>query len=141
VSSATSGGGELADDVPTGRGETILLVEDDADVAAVVARMLTGNGYDVVQASSGEQGLEEFDKHRERIRLVLADVVMPGMGGIRLGELVRARDPGTKVLYCSGYPGLVLAHPGFRLGVDQWLEKPFDVRTLLGKIRDLLDSG
>ena len=116
-------------------GETILLVEDEAAIRRVTARLLARNGYEVLQASSGGEALElasamPFD-------ILLTDVVMPQMSGPELAERMRALRPDIRVLFMSGYSKGVL---GASRGIDDamaLLDKPFSERTLLDKIAGL----
>ena len=90
-------------DVLVGGGETLLLVEDEPSVRSVAARVLTRAGYDVLQACDGAEALEVYERAGEGIALVITDVVMPRIGGPELATRLRARRPGLKVLFTSGY--------------------------------------
>ena len=81
----------------------MLLVEDEPSVRNVAARVLTLAGYHVLQASDGAEALEVYDRAAERIALVITDVVMPRIGGPELATRLRAKRPGLKVLFTSGY--------------------------------------
>ena len=82
--------------------ETILLVEDDDRVRALVSNMLKKNGYKVLLASAGDQALEIAARHQGRIHLLLTDVMMPGLSGRILSERLTAARPDTRVLFMSG---------------------------------------
>ena len=84
--------------------ETILLVEDDSAVRASERTTLSRLGYRVLEAATGKEALEVWEQHRNEIRLLLTDLVMPGgMTGMELAEQLLQRDAKLKVIYCSGY--------------------------------------
>ena len=86
-----------------GGNETILLVEDDDRVRALISNMLRKNGFTVLLASAGDQALEIAARHRGRIHLLLTDMLMPGLNGRMLSERLPPTRPETRVLYMSGY--------------------------------------
>lgn len=122
------------------RGETILLVEDEDAVRRLVRNMLVRHGYAVLDAAGGEQALELFERHADRIALLLTDVVMPGMSGRELAAQLRARRPGLKVVYMSGYTGDVLGDRGVPEPGITLIQKPFTPRTLLRRLREVLST-
>ena len=124
---------DMPGDAPRpGGGETILLVEDDADVRAYAAEQLRALGYAVVEAASGEDALERLDALPPR-SLLLTDVVMPGLGGLALASAALTRRPELRILFTTGYA------EGIGLG-DAVLPKPFDGRALAAKVRSVLDA-
>jgi len=119
--------------------ETILLVDDEAALREVTRRILTGNGYTVVTASSGAQAIEAAASHVGPIDLVLTDVIMPTMPGPTVAIEVRKLRPGIRVLFMSGHAQPVLEAEAV-LGTEFLLvEKPFDRAMLLKSIRMALD--
>ena len=123
----------------TGAG-TILLVEDEDAVRLFGARALRNKGYKVIEARSGEAALDILAQDAEAIDLLITDVVMPEMDGPALVEKVRADRPDIKVLFISGY-----AETGFRqqardAGTLQFLPKPFSLKQLAGKVKDMLEA-
>ncbi|MGA2384572.1 MAG: ATP-binding protein [Gemmatimonadales bacterium] len=120
--------------------ETILLVEDNAQVRDIALRSLRERGYRVLQAANGGEALRAAENQSEPIALLLTDVVMPQMGGSELAERVRALRPQIKVLYTSGYTEHVIVHhEGLGPGTA-FLPKPFDPAGLARKVREVLDA-
>ena len=119
--------------------ERVLLVEDEAVVRAIVERTLVRAGYQVVVANSAEEALELTDPDG-RFALLVTDVVMPGMNGWELGKRLRARWPGLRVLYISGYTEDAQEQSISESG-SSFLQKPFLPVDLLSTLRKLLDAG
>jgi PAS domain S-box-containing protein len=117
---------------PGGR-ETILLAEDDPQVRAIAARILSDRGYRVLPAADGLEALRTADAHSGPIALLATDVVMPGLGGRGLAETLRSRRPELAVLFLSGYP-----EGGVEPGAA-FLPKPFTPEQLAATVRQLLD--
>ena len=88
---------------PDGSGGVVLLVEDDPEVRSLFSAFLRDGGYQVVEASDGQEALEAFERQAEAIDVVMTDVVMPNVSGPALASALRARRPDVKVLYVSGY--------------------------------------
>jgi PAS domain S-box-containing protein len=122
-------------------GGTVLLLEDEPDVRAMVARILTRAGMRVLEAASPEQALGFVAEQAGEIDLVLADVVMPRVSGPALAEQIRVGFPELPVLYMSGYTDEALASHGVGgVGVDL-LEKPFVPAELVRRVRAMIDRG
>jgi len=120
--------------VATGGGtETLLVVEDDPQVREVTVRALRAGGYHVLVAGGGREALDL--PALKELKLLVTDVVMPGMGGWELAEAMRRRYPGLRVLFVSGYTQTNLAERGVEL-----LSKPFTPTTLLARVRLVLDA-
>ncbi|HWQ56274.1 MAG TPA: response regulator [Bryobacteraceae bacterium] len=115
--------------------ETILVVEDEPATLKISRILLESWGYHVLEAHSPDEAIGVFEANRDAIRLMLTDVVMPGMSGPELGDLLRGAKPELKILYMSGYPHdeLVRRHVAF-------LPKPFNPAGLARKIREELDK-
>ena len=124
---------------PTGK-ETLLLVEDEAQVRESVRRLLEGHGYTVLEARNGEDALRIFEDNEGGIDLVLTDLAMPEMGGQELVERLRARHPGLRVLFMSGYTDRSIANNGGTPSHTGFVEKPFTVETLMRRLREVLDG-
>ena len=121
-------------------GETILVVEDEDDVRALVVEALAGSGYEVFDAPDGPHALEVWKTHADDIDLLLTDMVMPGgMTGLDLAQRLRAERPALKVIYTSGYVANVSDAGALEEGKN-FLPKPFRLPELARLIRQCLDS-
>ena len=127
--------------VPCGRGETILLVEDETSLQELASRILTRNGYQVRAARTAAEAPGIAGDTGQPIDLLLTDVVMPEMLGNEVASRVHAIRPALPVLYMSGYAQPVLdTHGAFANQIDL-LEKPFSEATLLTRVRCAIDNG
>jgi PAS domain S-box-containing protein len=117
--------------------ETILIVEDQAEVRNLTVRVLTRFGYRVLSAAGGREALALCEKHAEAIHLMITDVVMPGMTGRELADRLAELRPETKVLYVSGYRADAIAHQGVLDPGVAYLPKPFSPDGLLRKVREV----
>ena len=122
-----------------GAGETILVVEDDPNVRAYVVEALSGIGYRVVEAGDAEGALTAFACNAE-IKLMLTDVVMPGMNGRALADAVRQSHPAVKTLFMTGYSRNAIVHQGRLDAGVSLIQKPFSQASLAARIRSLLDA-
>ena len=116
---------------------TIMLVEDEEVVRALINDVLKGTGFNVIQASSADEALETVAACDGRIDLLLTDLVMPGGGGRELAERVLRDRPEMRVLYMSGYteePVADLVGDGV-----EFLQKPFSITELVAKMHELLE--
>lgn len=120
--------------------ETILLVEDEKAVRELAVTVLRTHGYAVVPAESAQDALRVLDGQSVRPDLVVTDIVMPGMEGTELVELLRTRFPGLPVLYLSGYTNDTIYRHGMLRGDMAYLQKPFTLVGLAEKIREVLDG-
>jgi hypothetical protein len=124
---------------PSGGGETILVVEDEAALREVTSRILTRNGYRVLTASSGPEALKAAESTTEQIHLLLTDVIMPHMLGTELAAKMQELRPAARVLYMSGYAQPILASQGTLAPGLTLVEKPFSEADLLEQVRQVLD--
>jgi PAS domain S-box-containing protein len=130
----------LGTQIPVSGGETILVVEDEPSVRAVVRRTLERGGYSVLEAESGEYALELAERTTEPISLIFTDVVMPGLDGPALVERLARLAPDAAVLYTSGYTDGEIVRRGL-LGSDAaFLQKPVSPDMLLLKVREQLEA-
>ncbi len=120
--------------------ETILLVEDEEQIRSLTCSALEHAGYTVLAAANGEEALLLSSAHRGPIHLVVTDVVMPGMNGVKLSSHLMAQRPTTKVLYISGYTDGELNMSETMDERQAFLHKPFTPALLTGTVRRLLDS-
>jgi PAS domain S-box-containing protein len=125
---------------PRGGSETILLVEDEAGVRRIARLALEHRGYRVIEASSGQAAIDLADKHPGAIDLLITDVVMPGISGRKVAELVQARRPGIKILFMSGYIDDAVVRHGIVDSIDAFLHKPFSPLALTTRVRSVLAS-
>ncbi|MCY2966492.1 MAG: PAS domain S-box protein [Planctomycetota bacterium] len=126
--------------VPTRGSETILLVEDEPRVREIARTVLQRQGYNVLEAGAGTQAIEIFIERDGAIDLLLTDVVMPEMSGRQVADLLRARKPGLRVIYMSGYTDDEVVRHGVMHAQDQFLQKPLEMMSLMRKVRETLDS-
>ncbi len=119
--------------------ETVLVVEDEEAVRALVTRVLRLNGYAVLEAASADQALA-FTRSEPQVDLVLTDVVLPGMGGPELVRIIKRVRPQAAVLYMSGYTRDSIIHGGRANGDIELLEKPFTPDSLARRVREVLDK-
>ena len=125
--------------VPGGR-ETILVVEDEPVLRDMAHLILQDCGYQVLEAGSGAEALQVWERNRGRIGLVLTDMVMPGgMSGRDLAERLRASEPGLKVIFTSGYNVQEANTDFFRRGGVILLQKPYTRPALAKVVRECLD--
>ncbi|HVX67884.1 MAG TPA: PAS domain S-box protein [Bryobacteraceae bacterium] len=126
---------------PRAAAETVLLVEDETGVRALVREILRQNGYKVLEAADVDDALRLCREHEGRIHLLLTDVVMPIMSGRELAERASALRPDLRVLYMSGYTDNVVIHHGVNSSIADFLQKPFTPSVLARKVREVLDRG
>ena len=122
--------------------ETILVVEDDETVGAMVNSVLTACGYRVLAATNGQQALAKWESAKAEIALVITDLIMPeGISGSELGARLLAERPNLKLIYSSGYdPRNTVASRTHAPGVE-FLPKPYDAMTLARCVRGRLDRA
>jgi len=125
--------------VPAGN-ETVLLVEDEDSVRRLLTQVLTRRGYNVIEASNGEEASRIFEERGAAIDLVLTDMVMPRMTGRELAERVLQIRPDAKVIFMSGYTDDVLVRTGALRPGMSFLQKPLRAEVLASKVREALDA-
>jgi PAS domain S-box-containing protein len=128
--------------IPAGKGETILLAEDDPEVRAVTREILTGFGYQVIEAEDGEDAVQKFRAFQQNggVNLLMFDILMPKLNGRDAYLAIKELDPAAKILFVSGYTADILQRKrvleeGFTL-----LNKPVAPDEVLRKVREIIDG-
>jgi len=120
--------------------EAVLVVEDQLEARSVICETLRRRGYTVIEAINGPDAIVKGRQPELMIDVMLTDVVMPGMGGRRVAEVIRATRPNLKVVYMSGYTDSAIVDHGILEPGVTFVQKPFATDALLRKIRDVLDA-
>lgn len=120
--------------------ETILLVEDEANLRYLARQYLEKQGYKVIEAADGAVAMQIAVAHEKTIHLLLTDVIMPGMNGRELAQRISEIRPNVKVLYMSGYTENVIGHNGTLDSGIRLLQKPFNLRDLKRIVREVLEA-
>jgi len=126
--------------IPKGGTETVLLAEDDADVRRLTKTTLEEFGYKVIEAVDGEDAIEKFVEKKERIQLLILDVIMPKKNGKEVLDEIRKISPNIKVLFMSGYPAEILQNKEILEKRMSFVSKPISPIELLKKVREVLDT-
>jgi PAS domain S-box-containing protein len=135
---------DKVDDVSTAGAlgdERIVFVDDDLHVRATASRALRSRGYTVFEAEDARAALQLLREHGDDIDLLVTDVVMPAMDGRELAEAARRERPALRVLYISGYTDDAVLRHGVQQNDVAFIEKPFRIHTLAGKVRQVLDAA
>ena len=119
----------------------MLVVDDEAGIRSAVRSILERNGYRVVTASDGVEGLGQFKDFRTEIRVVLTDLLMPRMGGVALVAALKQLDPRVKILASSGSGREGEQAQLQALGATQFLPKPYAADSLLQTLQEVLSKG
>jgi PAS domain S-box-containing protein len=120
--------------------ETILVVEDEDSLRAMICKMLRHNGYKTLEAPNGEEALYISRKYKETIHIILTDVVMPGMNGVELVKRLKLTHAEMGVLYMSGYTDNYIVKNNILNSGAQFIRKPFTPESLAKKIRQVLQQ-
>lgn len=120
--------------------ETVLLVDDEHAVLDVARDVLEALGYKTLLARSGKEADEVYGKHKDTIDLVIVDMIMPQMGGGKVYDRIKEINPNVKVLLASGYSVDGQATDILERGCNGFVQKPFSIADLSGKIREILDN-
>ena len=126
---------------PRQRGiEAILLVEDEDMVSDLTRRILERSGYTVLTAANGKEALNLYEKERDKVSLVILDLIMPEMGGKECLEELHRIDPSLKILVTSGYPVNGPTKETIESAARGFVGKPYGMKDMLRAVRDVLDS-
>jgi signal transduction histidine kinase len=120
--------------------ETVLVAEDEDAVRTLIKRTLTAKGYNVLEAKSGFQAIEIAKKYKQKIDLLITDVIMPEINGHVVIEQLQLIYPGIKSLYISGYTGDILKKENLSIQENNFLQKPFKPSDIINKIRSIIDA-
>jgi two-component system, cell cycle sensor histidine kinase and response regulator CckA len=131
----------LENPIEKGRGETILVVDDEPYLRSLVREMLSGNGYQVLTVESGEEALSLYRRKSSSIALILLDLIMPGMGGKQCMEEILKLNPKAKVLISSGYTMDNPDEDKVLIRARGFIPKPYNFRDMMKRMRDLLEEG
>jgi PAS domain S-box-containing protein len=142
------GKGEVKADIASGgdawptakAGETVLVVEDDAQVRQVSVQLIRDLGYEVIEATNGADALDRLGAH-DGIDLIFTDIVMPGMTGRAMADEAVKLRPGVRILYTTGYTRNAVVHNGKLDPGTEFLAKPYTAQALAAKLRSVLDKG
>jgi CheY-like chemotaxis protein len=121
----------------TGGSEKILVADDEPELLRLLETCLTGLGYSVVCAKNGIEAVEHAE---DDVRLIILDMIMPEMDGVAALRCIRQKTPGVKVLVSSGYTSPEKAPLLEALGIEGFVQKPFELAKLADTVRDVLDG-
>ncbi len=120
-------------EVPEGKGETVLIIEDEKEVREIVKEVLENVNYRVITAPDGEKGLDIYSKKKDEISVVLMDMIMPKLSGNKLIEKLRKINPEVKIIAMSGYPFEKIEQDN----ICAYIRKPLDFSELLNEIKKI----
>ena len=121
--------------------EMVLLIEDEEDIVKIDRQVLEEYGYRVITAGNGEEGIARYMQNRKKIDLILLDISMPGIGGIKCMQQVLHSDPDAKIVLISGYTSNGRFKEAIRSGARAFLSKPYSRNELLRTVRKILDAS
>ena len=127
------------EEIPGSQGETILIVEDEPSLLEMNLVMLQHLGYVTLSAGTPTEAIRIFQESSSKIHLVITDVVMPEMNGRELVDQLKRIQPGIKYLFMSGYTANIIAHQGVMDKGVNFIQKPFTLKTLATKIREVMN--
>ena len=120
--------------------ETVVVVEDERSILTLVKKVLTGYGYNIIACNTTAEAIVQAETYDGDIHLLLADVVMPEMNGRELHRKIKTLKPGFKTIFMSGYPANVISNRGIIEQGVNFIQKPFTMKALAEKVREVLDS-
>jgi CheY-like chemotaxis protein len=130
---------KTSDTLPRGGSETIMIVDDDEAILSLLESVFSEMGYTVVAVSNGNEALSKYVKEGKDISLVILDLIMPEMDGLRCLDEILSFDPMANVMIASGYPEQDVRKKSVETKVRAWINKPYDVTQLLKTVRSVLD--
>lgn len=133
---------EMVESEPKRQASTILVVDDDAAVRRVAAKVLRRSGYDVLEAATGQEALDLVEtRGGEDVDFLLTDVVMPGMSGRELSERLREIIPDLPILFMSAYTEDEVILQGVRVAEVNFLSKPFTLDELVSTVEKVMSRA
>jgi two-component system, cell cycle sensor histidine kinase and response regulator CckA len=123
-----------------GAGETILLIEDEERIRELMVTILEGNGYCVLSAGDGEEGLRLFLDHHSEIALIISDLGLPKLAGADMLERIKAFDPAVRIILASGFVDAEVKVRLQHMGIQHIIGKPYMPDAVLQKVREVLDG-
>jgi len=129
------------EEIIAGKGETLLLVDDESIIREMWGEILDELGYAMLLAGDGDEALSILKERDGAVDLIILDMVMPHKGGKETFALIRERYPSAKVLVSSGYTENGEVHEMIEAGADGFIQKPYQIRLLAAKLREILDAG
>lgn len=130
---------EVIDTIKRGS-ETILLVEDNSEVRASTKALLEEFGYRIIEATDGEDAIVQFNRHKDGVKLVILDVIMPKKNGREAYEEIRKIKPAVRAVFTSGYTANIIHQKGILSEGLEFIHKPISPEALLRKVREILDD-
>ena len=121
--------------------ETILLVDDEEMILDVGVQFLEKLGYSVLEAKGGKEAIQIYQENKDSIDMIILDMIMPDMGGSEVYDKIKVIDPEVKVLLSSGYSVEGQATEILNRGCNSFIQKPFNLKSLSGKIREVLNKS
>lgn len=118
--------------------EKIMVIDDSKEIRELIAKILTSNGYIVLEAENGKKGCELYKEHPTK--LVIVDIFMPEKDGIETINEIKSENPEAKVIAISGEPSQLFLNIIKNLGADHILSKPLKMDEFLGTVHSLLNS-
>ena len=123
-----------------GRGETVLIVEDEISTREALADIAEILNYEVLTAGNGVEALEEYDAHDGEIDLVISDMIMPKMNGSELFNELKARDASVKMILITGYPLDSSGKEILDQGIVNYIQKPVQIQDVAAAMRNAIDD-
>jgi PAS domain S-box-containing protein len=127
--------------LPRGNGETVLIVDDEASIRKITRETLEAFGYQVFSACDGAEAVSLYVEHRDRIDVVLTDMMMPIMDGPSLIKVLRRLEPDLRIIGASGIAAGSMVAQSMQAGVKQFLPKPYSAEILLGTLKAILTDA
>jgi two-component system, cell cycle sensor histidine kinase and response regulator CckA len=118
----------------------ILVIDDEDMLRDVLKEVLEMVGFSALFASSGREGIQLFEENRNRIQLILMDILMPEMSGLETHKEIKALDPDMKFIFMSGFPDKDALSLRELVGEYVFVKKPFSVKEIVSQIKQVLES-